>query len=77
MHSLRYAGDENSNRKNFAWLESTSDDDKYSAVCKFVCDFHTPKESSGTREPDTEYKDYQFWLVKNSDGDMELVSWGY
>ena len=28
-------------------------------------------------EPDTDYKDYQWWLARADGGERELVSWGY
>ena len=77
MHTLRYAGDECNTDENIAWINSLSDGGKYFAVCKFVCDFHSPKENAGAMNPDEEYRNYEFWLGKNEDGDLDLVSWGY
>ena len=77
MHSLRYAGDKSNSQENLKWLNSLSKGAKYTQVCEFLCDFHSPKEGAGAWEPDQEYEDYQFWLAREKDGGWDLVSYGY
>lgn len=77
LHSLRYAGDECNTEENIKWLDSLSDGAKYTKVCEFLCDFHSPKEGGGALEADKEYEDYQWWLGFNEDGSWDLVTQGY
>jgi D-alanyl-D-alanine carboxypeptidase len=77
LHSMRYAGDECNTEENIKWLDSLSDGAEYTKVCEFLCDFHSPKENAGAWEPDTEYKDYQWWLGYNKDGGWDIVTQGY
>jgi hypothetical protein len=40
-------------------------------------DFHSPKENSGSFDPDQEYTEYSWWLGCDTDGDWDIVSYGY
>ena len=76
LHSLRYVGDESASAEKLAWLNSLKDDDsEYGKAACFLMDFHTPKENSGSFDPDHEYTDYQWWLGCDADGDWDIVDY--
>ncbi|MBR3309815.1 MAG: M15 family metallopeptidase [Lachnospiraceae bacterium] len=77
LHSIRYAGDETNLETNIARMNAIVGEDKYAECAEFLMDFHTPPEGSDTLKPDEEYKDYQWWLAREADGGLELVTWGY
>ncbi|MEE5994236.1 MAG: M15 family metallopeptidase [Oscillospiraceae bacterium] len=77
LHSLRYAGDENNNEENLAWMKELDDTGDYTEVVEFLTDFHTPMEGSEVFDADTEMTDYQWWLAREKDGGWQLLSWGY
>ena len=76
MHSLRYAGDECATAENLAWMNELGEKE-YTQVIEFLSDFHSPVEGGSAWEPDTEYKDWQWWLARTEDGNWELLTWGY
>lgn len=78
LHSLRYAGDESASAENLAWINDLKEDDpEYVKVACFLMDFHSPKENSGSFNPDQEYTEYSWWLGCDADGDWDIVSYGY
>ena len=77
LHSLRYASDEASTDDNLKWINSLDEDSDYVKVAEFLMDFHSPKQDSGSLKPDFEYKDYQYWLGQDENGDFSIVSYGY
>ncbi len=81
MHELVYAGDDACSEENLQWLNSLKDGANYTQCMEFLSSFHSPTEEAdleGTAwEPDTEYKDYQWWLARSEGGEWELVTWGY
>ena len=77
LHSLRYAGDEADSEENVRWMNELKEGQEYTQCAEFLTDFHSPVEESGAWNPDTEYKDYQWWLAKNADGGWDLLTWGY
>ena len=77
LHSLRYAGDECNTPQNLEWLNSLDENAKYVQVAEFLSDYHTPVEGGGAWEPDTEMKDYQWWLAREEGKGWQLVSFGY
>ena len=66
LHALRYAGDDCSSEENLKWLNELGDNE-YVQVAEFLSDFHSPVEGGGPWEADTEYTDWQWWLL----------TWGY
>ena len=77
LQSIRYAGDGCLNEENLKWLNSISKGKKYSGIIELLCDFHTSAEDCGTLEADHEYKDHQWWLACEEDGDFDIVTFGY
>lgn len=81
LSSISYAGDECNSEENLSWLNSLKDGKNYTQCIEFITDFHSPvdeEDLEGTAwEPDTDYKDYQWWLAREDGGAWELVSWGY
>ena len=77
LHAIRYAGDENCTVENLNWLNGIGGNGSYTAVAKFLTDFHTPVEQAGAWEADTEYTDYEWWLARGEDSGWEIVSQGY
>ena len=77
LHSLRYAGDEFNTKENLEWLKSLSEGRNFVQVAKFTTDFHSPVEGGGAWEPDTEMKDWEWWLAREEGKGWLLVSYGY
>ena len=77
LHSLRYAGDECNTKKNLDWLNSLDENAKYTQVAELLSDFHSPVEGGGAWEPDTEMKDYQWWLAREEGKGWQLITFGY
>ena len=46
-------------------------------VAEFLTDFHSPVEGGGAWEPDTEMKDWQWWLAREEGQGWLLVTFGY
>ena len=76
LHAIRYAGDDANNQENLAWLNSLNEGSDYKELMKFVIDFHTPADAADNWEPDYEYTDYEFWLVRNEKGGWDIISYG-
>jgi D-alanyl-D-alanine carboxypeptidase len=78
---LRFAGDGASNEENLAWLNEISDGAGYTQCMQLLMDFHSPsseEDLKGTAwEPDTEYKDYEWWLARTDGGEWTIVTNGY
>ncbi len=84
MKNLRYAGDECNNEENIKWLneliEARGYKDKCVACIEFFSDFYVSKDAQKyglTLNPDSEYKDWQWWLARTDKGEWELLTWGY
>ena len=77
LHSLRYAGDECNTQENLDWLNSLGEGRNYVQVVEFLTDFHSPVEGGGAWEPDTEMKDWQWWLAREEGQGWLLVTNGY
>ena len=77
LHDIRYAGDEFITEENLAYVNSLREDRDYVDCIVFLTDFHSPVEGGGAWEADAEYRDFQWWLAREADGDWELLTWGY
>jgi D-alanyl-D-alanine carboxypeptidase len=76
LHAIRYAGDEEDNEENLAWLNALKEGSDYYQVAKFVIDFHSPDAGSISWNPDEEYTDYEFWMARTEEGGWDIVSIG-
>lgn len=77
LKSIRYAGDECNTQEKIEWLNTIDKGAQYTSVAEFLTDFHTPENGTSVFEPDTDRKDYTWWLGKDEDGDWQLVTFGY
>ncbi len=77
LHSIRYAGDEANSAETLSWLNSLDEGSAYAQAALFLMDFRSPDGGENAWEPDTEYKDYQWYLAREPGGGWEIVSWGY
>ena len=78
LEKIKYAGDEFNSKENLDWLNGLSDNNEYTKIMKFLVDFHSPDEETiSSFDPDTDYKDYEFWYALDKDGNWKLVSYGY
>jgi len=77
LHSITYAGDECVTEENISWMNELHDGANFDECIEFISSFHSPKESYGAWETDTEYEGWGWWLARSGGGDWELLSWGY
>lgn len=84
LHNIRYYGDDVNNQENLDWLNNLSKarnlNKKFTQCIAFVSDFYVSKDAADktTFEPDSEYKDWQWWLARaNSNEDWYLLTFGY
>ena len=77
LHSLRYAGDEFNTDENLKWMNSISEGRNFVQVAKFLTDFHSPTEGGGAWKPDTEMKDWEWWLAREQGKGWLLVTHGH
>ena len=83
MQRFAYAGDEVCGAEELAWMNELREanmpnEPAFDQVISFVCDYHTPADAKGAWEPDTDYKDWGWYLGrKGVDGSWKLMTWGY
>lgn len=79
LHNIRYAGDEACNAENLRWLNELAPGQNFTQVIEFLSDFYVSPEAASytTFNPDSEYKDWQWWLARTSGGDWKLLTFGY
>ena len=76
LSSLRYAGDASNNEENLAHMNSKDEGKDYGQVIEFLSDFRTREDCTEVFEPETEIKDYQWWLAREEEGGWQLLDWG-
>ena len=76
LMKLRYAGDESNNEDALARIKELDESADYSQVIEFLSDFRTDDKSK-IFKPDSELKDYQWWLAREEGGGWQLIDWGY
>ena len=74
LHSLRYAGDAACNEENIARLNALCDGADAAEIAEFLCDFRTGASTSDALEPNTEYKNYEWWLAKTEDNGWDIIT---
>ena len=78
MLNIRYAGDECNSKENIKWMNELNPDKNYTQCIEFLTDYRSPKDATGTAwEPDTLYRDWQWYLARTTEGSWELVTNGY
>lgn len=83
LKNIRYAGDECNNAENLKWLNEIATAQGYAPnftqCIEFFSDFYVSKkaEKYTVFNPDSEYKNYQWWLARTSGGDWKLLTFGY
>jgi D-alanyl-D-alanine carboxypeptidase len=81
LTDLWYAGDEASSEQNLEWLNGLKEGAGYTQCMELLMDFHSPSKEEDLKgtawEPDTEYKDYEWWLARTDGGEWTIVTFGY
>lgn len=81
LQSISYSSDEECDPDNLGWLRELAEAnhvaEDFTQCIKFETDFHTSANAPGQWNEDTDYNDYQWWLVRTDDGEWQLLSWGY
>lgn len=81
--NIRYAGDDCNSAENLRWMNELANARKYDVkfvqCIEFLSDFYASKDTEGhtTFEPDSEYKNWQWWLARAEGGNWQLMSFGY
>ena len=75
--NIRYAGDDSNNAENLKWLNNLRPQENFSQCIEFFSDFYVSKKTNTVFNLDSEYKNYQWWLARNEDGEWQLVTFGY
>ena len=76
LESVRFAGDEYITPENVDMVNLLGKTDKHVLAVKFFTDFRTPKEGYNDLKGDHEYKDFQWWLACDVEGDWDIVIFG-
>ena len=77
LKNIRYAGDECNNIDNLNWLNDLRPEKNFTQCIEFFSDFYVSKKTKTVFNPDSEYKNYQWWLARTDDGKWQLVTFGY
>ena len=75
LHSITYAGDETCSDENIARMNDLDEGAEYTQAIKFTSEFHA--YNSPVFDPDSEQKDYEWWLARGGEDGWQLVTWGY
>ncbi len=77
LENIRYAGDNCNSAENLNWLNDLRPKENFAQCIEFFSDFYVSKKNNTVFNPDSEYKNYQWWLVRKQGGDWQLVTFGY
>lgn len=81
LHNIRYAGDACNSAENLKWLNEIAPGQGYAPnftqCIEFFSDFYVSEKTNTVFNPDSEYKDYQWWFARTKGGDWRLVTSGY
>ncbi len=81
LQNVSYSSDDKCDLDNNGWLrelaEANNLSDDFTQCIMFESDFHTPENASAEWNPDTDYTDFQWWLVRTDHNEWKLLSWGY
>ncbi|MBQ9487840.1 MAG: hypothetical protein IJU91_08605 [Selenomonadaceae bacterium] len=83
LHSILYVGDECNSAENLRWMNELAaakgHKDKMVYCMEFLSDFYVSREAENhtTFNPETEYKNWQWWLARSEKGEWQLLTFGY
>ena len=77
LKNIRYAGDTCNNEENLKWMQNLRPNENFVQCIEFLSDFYVGKKTNTTFNPDSEYKDWQWWLARSENGNWQLVTFGY
>ena len=77
LKNIRYAGDSCNNAENLKWLNDLRPQKNFVQCIEFFSDFYVGKRTNTTFNPDSNYKDWQWWLARAEGGNWQLVTFGY
>ena len=77
LENIRYAGDDANNAENLKWMNSLRPKKHFTQCIEFFSDFYVSSKTNTTFNPDSNYKDWQWWLARRNDGKWQLVTFGY
>ena len=77
LKNIRYAGDNANNTENLKWLNNLRPQENFTQCIEFFSDFYVGKDTNTTFNPDSNYKDWQWWLARAEGGTWQLVTFGY
>ena len=79
LHAIRYAGDSANSAENIKWLNELAPGENFAQCIEFLSDFYVSAEAADftTFNPNSEYKNWQWWLARTDGGDWKLLTFGY
>lgn len=83
LHSVVYMGDECNSAENLRWMNELAQaqkiQEKMVQCAGFLSDFYVSREAEKhtTFNPETEYKNWQWWLARSENGEWHLLTFGY
>ena len=83
LHSVVYMGDECNSEENLRWMNELAKaqkiQEKMVQCAGFLSDFYVSREAEKhtTFNPETEYKNWQWWLARSENGEWKLLTFGY
>lgn len=77
LKNIRYAGDASNNVENLKWMNDLRPQKNFTQCIEFFSDFYVGKNTNTTFNPDSNYKDWQWWLARSESGNWQLVTFGY
>lgn len=77
LKNIRYAGDTCNNAENLKWMQNLRPQKNFVQCIEFLSDFYVGKNTNTTFNPDSNYKNWQWWLARSENGNWQLVTFGY
>ncbi|MBQ7704010.1 MAG: hypothetical protein IJT73_01065 [Selenomonadaceae bacterium] len=77
LKNIRYAGDNCNSSENLNWLNDLRPTENFAQCIEFFSDFYVAKKTNTIFNPNSEYKNWQWWLARKFGGDWQLVTFGY
>ncbi len=75
--AINYGGDDANSAENLTWINEVAGGGKYTQALLITTDFQTGNDAGDALNPNSDYKDYEWWLARSDDGDWEIVTHGY